>query len=127
MNQEAQRIAIGEACGWKDFVGSSRIINNYSGTSPSGKTAWLPDYCNDLNAMHEAEKILLRLGKEVAYIQNLENKSRILEQADWWIIAHATASQRSEAFLRALNLWVEDSQITTNSNAPKDVGGHNCK
>lgn len=60
MNLEAQRIAIGEICGftldqWKDMLKEKGIIgyrrnNLYYSV--------LPDYLNDLNAMHEAEKVL---------------------------------------------------------------------
>jgi len=95
MNKEQQRIKIAEACGfdkshWLE-LGSGIVF----GTSGS-----LPDYLNDLNAMHEAEKVL--------------------NNTNWWIFVEhltnicgggvalgisATATQRAEAFLRTLNLW----------------------
>jgi hypothetical protein len=58
------------------------------------------DYCNDLNAMHEAEKVL---GKERNhYIDMLGTMYK-----DSWEFATATARQRAEAFLRTLGKWEE--------------------
>jgi len=57
-----------------------------------------PDYLNDLNAMHGAEK-MLECGE--AYETEL---IRSCKDAPIW---HATATQRAEAFLRTLNLWTE--------------------
>ena len=56
------------------------------------------DYCTDLNAMHEAEKTL-RGGEWDTYVDLL---------ADTWIeVAHATARQRAEAFLKTIGKWEE--------------------
>jgi hypothetical protein len=49
-----QRIAIAEACGWKKL-------------SMSLGLDLMPDYPNDLNAMHDAEKVL-KPGYEWAYV-----------------------------------------------------------
>jgi hypothetical protein len=83
MTPEAQRIAIAEAC---------------------GLTGWqearaLPNYLNDLNAMHEAEKYLTNEAFEV-YIGKLRKMFIARDNAHC-----ATAAQRAEAFLRTLNLW----------------------
>lgn len=70
------------------------------GAMEEGET--LPDYLTDLNAMHEAEKVLTRiqymvysnyLDNEFAYSQTIYAKS-------------CTAAQRAEAFLRTLNLYI---------------------
>lgn len=69
----------------------------------------LPDYCNDLNAMHEAEKTLI-FSKRKKYKIELQivasNKIRncIISMEE---LIFATAAQRAEAFLRTLNLWEE--------------------
>jgi len=56
------------------------------------------DYCNDLNAMHEAEKTLT--GKHFEdYLMEL------LDFIDEPILANAR--QRAEAFLRTLGKWEE--------------------
>ena len=67
-----------------------------------------PDYCNDLNAMHEAEKVL---------ISDASMRRSYLEWLGWiddYItsavnICHAAARQRAEAFLRTIGKWEESS------------------
>jgi hypothetical protein len=58
---------------------------------------YLPDYLNDLNAMHEAEKVL-------DYNQLREMEDSVSFQFAVYPF-HATAPQRAEAFLRTLELW----------------------
>jgi hypothetical protein len=64
---------------------------------------WQDNYCNDLNAMHEAEKVLVKMPeKRITYAHYLMNAT-----CKEWAAFHATARQRAEAFLRALGLWKE--------------------
>ena len=61
MTPEAQRIAIAEACSWRCTASFKEAFACW--VRPDGmdhQTEWLPDYLNDLNAMHEAEKRLSR-------------------------------------------------------------------
>lgn len=67
-----------------------------------------PDYLKDLNAMHEAEKVL-NDDQWSTYADLLR-----LECGHCFRLAAATAKQRAEAFLKTLNLW----QPTTPT--PKD-------
>lgn len=120
MKAEAQRIAIAQACGWRyhndgDYVwlilpnGSKRLGHG----DRAHKEYWecdiesLPDYLNDLNAMHAAEGVLSedqwRSWEHVAATLSFPRGSTPL--AIW--IARMTAAQRAEAFLRTLNLWTE--------------------
>jgi len=64
-------------------------------------THQLPDYLSDLNAMHEAEKIL-NTNQAADYCELLRP---II--CGCWRLVHATAAQRAEAFLRTLGLWEE--------------------
>jgi hypothetical protein len=99
VNQEEQRVAIAEACGW--------TLNPAKHTAkgldwlhvPSGKTTYNPpNYLNDLNAMHEAEETLDCNQWEVWH--------RIV--GEWPTeLARLTASQRAEAFLRTIGKWKE--------------------
>ena len=57
MNPEAQRIAIAEACGWKDITRGS-YDGSLFGRHKTQQLEIIPDYLADLNAMHEAEKTL---------------------------------------------------------------------
>ena len=61
-----------------------------------------PNYCGDLNAMHEAEKILFTTNNwdACAYEAALQK-----ETTSWaW---HSTAKQRAEAFLKTICKWEE--------------------
>jgi hypothetical protein len=79
MTPEAQRIAIAEACGWT-----------------------MPDYLNDLNAMHEALKVQtpeFRTDfREIIFkMANNQNQNIFELEADDW----------AEAFLRTIGKWEE--------------------
>ena len=105
MKEEAQRIAIAEACGWRpDSRGLGWL-------SPQGCYDPEPDYLNDLNAMHEAEKVLSPANQpargESQWSEYLgwlgfcgENKTR-----EVYGCVTATAAQRAEAFLRTIGKW----------------------
>jgi hypothetical protein len=67
-----------------------------------------PDYCNDLKAMHEAEKILT--GDQLLdYMLNMQSVLVRNPNRDKWTVGrelmHATDRQRAEAFLRTLGKW----------------------
>jgi hypothetical protein len=102
MNPERQRIAIAEACGW-------RLLTNNRWTTPHGKYGDIPDYLNDLNAMHEAEKVLkseaecARFARELALmVKGFAHDPFLGVKSYIW---HATAAQRAEAFLRTIGKW----------------------
>ena len=103
MTPEQQRIAIAEACGWTDFSSAPHEGAIQYGRRPfSCSDSWeLPDYLNDLNAMHEAEKTLDY--NQMNRYQNIE-LSRFVHTETTWICS-ATAAQRAKAFLRTLDLW----------------------
>ena len=74
----------------------------------------VPDYLNDLNVMHEAEKSL-SIIQRLRYYQELidifdrhPDGSHRYGACIYWESVHATASQRAEAFLKTLGLWKED-------------------
>lgn len=97
MKPEAQQIAIAEACG----EDNDSIVRGLT-----------PDYLHDLNAMHEAEKML---DYEPDYIFWLREILGVTDaRGDWddglWAqVVMATAAQRAEAFLRTINKWEESS------------------
>lgn len=107
MTPTAQRIAIATACGWEH-----KPNGYWQPPTPDADLAFdnLFDYLTDLNAMHEAEKVLspqqqkdyaLQWLPSVLSISGREYRSKACE----FIFAHATATQRAEAFLRTLDLW----------------------
>jgi hypothetical protein len=92
-----QRIA--EACGWTDCVVHPEF--GLMGTPPDthGLRTAVDYYTVDLNAMAEAEKVLVNQFTtiEEAYWRNLQQvKPHPI---------YATARQRAEAFLRTLGKW----------------------
>jgi hypothetical protein len=72
----------------------------------------LPDYLNDLNAMHEAEKILTD-PQHRRYRQLL--RGVVGDHLCVTCRAHvsATAAQRAEAFLRTIEKWETTTQTET--------------
>jgi len=87
MTPEKQRIAIAEACGWRI---AERVLPELQ---------ILPNYTEDLNAMHEAEKVLNQKQKEDYFFIILNF------YGNWPKAIQATADQRAEAFLRAVGKW----------------------
>ena len=96
MTPEQQRIAIAVAC--------RGVFVDDSWHYPNGAKAIItPDYLNDLNAMHEAEK-KLTLKQQMLY-QGMIGKVTGNKCPALFGQIHATAAQRAEAFLKTLNLW----------------------
>lgn len=109
MKAEAQRVAIAGVCGWTRIRECSckEVPRGYH----CGKDVdnHLPDYLADLNACHEMEKALT-LGQCVIYnrwLECFENTDITSAGCVRWNF-HATAPQRCEAFLRTLNLWIDE-------------------
>ena len=109
MNKKDQQIAIAKACGWTRHPNADwKRHDIYVMFNPAGDHATVPDYLNDLNAMHEAERY-----------QNFHLESRLDPKAQDYRgelmkiclrdmsndIFSATAAQRAEAYLKTLNLW----------------------
>ena len=106
MTDQQINAAIAEACGWNDIHDSGPWHNHklwgYPPIKPGqGGNAYnyLPNYCNDLNAMHEAEATLSE--------DQLWRMAREIERNDEQWYFRATARQRAEAFLRTLGKWEE--------------------
>lgn len=114
MSEEEQRIAIAEACGWtcvkktKLWLRSFVSVIQWIGISPTTKKECeLPNYLNDLNAMHEAIGTLLFSQRRAYRINLKEIMSKKINPA---VICYsecidAPAAQRAEAFLKTLGLW----------------------
>ena len=106
MTPEQQRIAIAEACGWElRPYGDMLVWYNPKGyacpVERDHRNKCLPNYLNDLNAMHDAEKVLTS-EQVTSYVYLLE-----LMNERWATPAFATAAQRAEAFLCTIGKWEE--------------------
>jgi predicted membrane chloride channel (bestrophin family) len=108
MNKEKQRIAIAEAC---EIVSRDQWGPLYK--TARGVLRDCPDYLNDLNAMHEAEKVLT-YKQSFTYTNNLEARTQTTTGLGRTIIGRtfqtiqSTAAQRAEAFLRTVGKWEDD-------------------
>lgn len=97
MTNEQKRIKIAEICGWKLKPERFAISQLPVWHNPSGWPQELPDYLDDLDAMHDAELLLTaeQRGVYLRVLAGITLASDCLEQA-----VFATASQRAEAFLK---------------------------
>jgi hypothetical protein len=124
MTPTEQQIAVAKACGWREAFPSNGPA--HPGTRKGGimlPYTWinevdgrraqnLPDYLNDLNAMHEAWETAIfderDDTKHTAFRSHLQRiclKDCQLASTRYNSVCNATAAQRAEAFLRTLNLW----------------------
>lgn len=125
MRDEEINVAIAEACGWTFGPGESEASMKAEAVMcwvRPGNSNWqrehIPNYCTDLNVMHEAEKLFDGMDYQFKnkYAGTLEE---ILEAEikkgdpecipDVWgfEMINATARQRAEAFLRCIGKWKE--------------------
>ncbi len=108
MTPEKQRIAIAEACGWRS--NPIRLGHFPPGLHPQcniNNHFEMPDYLNDLNAMHEAERSLITPDVEKKWIENL---CRVVHQFSQRthtsnLMVRSTAPQRAKALLKTFGLW----------------------
>jgi len=94
MTPDKQRAAIAIACGI--------VTHDHWGPlyrTPQGLVRVCPDFVGDLNAMHEAEKVLIDRGDEAM----LDYDQELRHLTDGWKW-DATAAQRASAFLETLGL-----------------------
>ena len=116
MNKEKQKIAIAEACGWSNLqdsdykpFGKAQLVGRHPGGSEQNLLR-VPDYLNNLNAMHEAEETMTDQKKRdfTSFLQEIVDLDCTWHTLDeLFKIAHATAAQRAEAFLRTIGKWEE--------------------
>lgn len=98
MSPAEQDAAIAKACSW-----IPDHINRHAAYYVPDKDIHVGFPTRDLNAMHEAEKVLTEAQQDT--MNNLLWDAMGGKKYLW----HATAAQRAEAFLRTLNLWTEDT------------------
>ena len=120
MTPEAQRIAIAEACGW-EWKANGFSYHPYPGWYKGHEqchvvallSSELPDYLNDLNAMHEVERTGLKDINELnRYADELDKvcvPTHICSLTHWQSVVMATAAQRAEAFLRTIGKWKDET------------------
>lgn len=122
MTPEQQRIAIATALGYINARVEDGHYRASIAMNPEGKfwgSRGIPDYLQDLNAMHEAEiyamNHLLDSDGWEQYGKNLETfhpaaciwhpREEGIDYHDFATLMISTAAQRAEALLRTLNIW----------------------
>ena len=110
MNPEIQRIAIAEACGILNCI---TVIEAWKRDKPTrldgyceGQRVAIPDYLNDLNAMHEAERAIGLHGNNF--------RGRMLRRSWGTYTAFLdsrflTANERAQALLMTIKKWTYDN------------------
>lgn len=127
MTPEQQRLAIASKCGWElrqklfhngqwkevsTWVQSKFYKGKPLNYCMAGQLigAFPPDYPNDLNAMHEAEKVFLT-SKDADMVDYCGKIQSVVGVETYWGVSAfqasvvATAEQRAEAFCRTF--WPE--------------------
>lgn len=109
MNPEAQRIAIAKACGWKVQTIDGQVWCEIKEGVFGLPCDYLPDYCNDLNAIHDAVMTMSEGSleysmycsklNEICAIENSKHDGPSRQTLD------ATAAQRAEALLKTVGKW----------------------
>lgn len=104
MTNEQINAAIAEVCGWTE-IGSCDCGFKISGMPPyrAAHKKHIPDYCADLNEMHDAEKAC-RVDRNWIYLNELDLVCRV-------DAVYATARERAEALLRTLGKWEEWEEV----------------
>ena len=111
MTPDEQRIKVAELCGWvrEDRKPIHVVQLTPEGWLNSSNGGWyggqahdvLPDYLNDLNAMHDAEDAFT-VEQQILFEEHLVEIVENWKHCNWLII-HATATQRAEAFVLAMD------------------------
>jgi hypothetical protein len=122
MTDEQINAAIAEVCGWEDITESvapeefrrraTGMLRDKHGNRTPLKQ--IPNYCTNLNAMHEAEATL-SVSCRMDYPTVLLRVLFELDKYTWYAtggFTHitTTARQRAEAFLRTLGKWEEEQK-----------------
>lgn len=100
MTQEQKRIKLAQAAGWGHYHQEIWLAPAV-GDSSERCCGYLPDYFNDLNAVHELES-KLPVGKWTRYCQYLAELSGGSRR---FVSIHSAAHHRAEALGKTLNLW----------------------
>jgi hypothetical protein len=113
MSDDQINAVIAEVCGWTRI--DQERNGKFAGRKPTEDgpgycSFYVPTYTHDLNAMHEAESTMTQ-AQWAYFVAKLAELTRQPGRCDIpaQILLQATARQRAEAFLKAVEKW-EDSK-----------------
>jgi hypothetical protein len=107
MTQKEQRIALAEWDGWMHTsqevwkTGGPHHMLGAMGQQSLKWVDYIPDYPNDLNAVHELEKKLTPEQRQ-EYVKLLHPKYKISALLDDFEVAHSSSTKRCEKLCRVL-------------------------
>jgi len=112
MTDEQMRIRLAYCAGFKDVEYRHGFDHDYVGYV-DGQATTVPDYLNDLNAVHELEMKLDGVDQSTyeAHLLDVVTPEDEVDNEDrnfYWFVVHASANQRCEALLKTLGLWEDD-------------------
>ncbi len=110
--------AIAEACGWTEITKKAPLRGSLKHrfiASKAGGKAFIPIYCTDLNAMHEAEETLTEEQWEsmfeflikIRWRDANDEQRKNYGSGKTLSPSRAKAKQRAEAFLKTVGKWEE--------------------
>ena len=110
MKPDEMRIALAQHEGWTDIQEYGCFIK---GIEPgTGFDEPIPEYLNDLNAVHRIEATLNTVTLRHFYYFHLATQAETARDGSHkfgvnlcWATTHADAAQRAEALLRTFNKW----------------------
>ena len=105
MSEQEINEAIAEACGRERNPDGCWYPDNGLRVG----TQAIPDYCTDLNAMHEAENVLTD-DQFKWYTYWVE---KLMPETKYRCYLCATARHRAEAFVRSMGKWATDKDSLT--------------
>ena len=137
MTEKQMNIAIAESLGFEDIHFSPKkyyerrtaidfhcLVGTHPDPDhnhPEDGLTYVPDYCNDLNAMHELEKIIKEPASYAGWLEAVteseiavgsldprEIEGRVIRYRSLFWTAHATARQRAEAYLRTIGRFEDE-------------------
>lgn len=109
MTDEQINIAIAKACGWKfiaDYCHGADQPPEYTTVTPDGRhlCGYYPEYCTDLNAMHEAE---IAMFKSDGLLWHKYASCLDEDYVNQPYTIGATARQRAEAYLKTIEKCIK--------------------
>jgi hypothetical protein len=109
MTQEEKNIKLAELEGWKK--GEANVNPDHSKAQGFWRNGYfyigdekLPNYFEDLNAVHLLEKMLTP-NQQLEYASNLNNSSFPIYEMSSFRLVNSPAAEKCEALGKTLNLW----------------------
>jgi hypothetical protein len=107
MTREQKNVIVAEFYGWRfpfhdESMKTTAIMMWVAPGNADWETQKLPDFCNDLNAMH---KVLMTLNS--TYLSEYGSQLNIVMNCGTKLMFMASAEQQVDALIKLLGKWVD--------------------